>query len=78
MLRHDRKWYVLEEPLGDGPTGNAIDTIRNAYQKHSNDLVDVGCLMLATMTPGLQTSLMDTSAYDMIHHLRDMFQEQAG
>ncbi|KAJ9551588.1 hypothetical protein OSB04_015633 [Centaurea solstitialis] len=77
VLRHERKWYVLEEPLGEAPPANASTAIRNAYQKRSDDLLDVGCLMLATMSPELQTWLMNTNAYDMIRQLRDMFQTQA-
>ena len=77
VLRHERKWYVLEEPQGEAPPPGATTTIRNAYQKHSNDLIDVGCLMLATMSSELQTGLMDTGAYDMFRQLRDMFQSQA-
>ncbi|KAJ9560965.1 hypothetical protein OSB04_006125 [Centaurea solstitialis] len=77
VLRHERKWYVLEEPLGEAPPANAATNVRNAYRKHSDDLLDVGCLMLATMSPDLQTELMNTNAYDMIRQLRDMFQTQA-
>ncbi|KAJ9544679.1 hypothetical protein OSB04_024386 [Centaurea solstitialis] len=76
VLRHERKWYVLEEPLGEALPANASAAIRNAYQKCSGDLLDVGCLMLATMSPELQTGLMNTNAYDMIRWLRDMFQTQ--
>ena len=53
VLRHERKWYVLEEPLGEAPPANVTAAIRNAYQKRSDDLLDVGCLMLATMSPEL-------------------------
>ncbi|KAJ9543635.1 hypothetical protein OSB04_023342 [Centaurea solstitialis] len=77
VLRHERKWYVLEEPLGEALPANATANVRNAYRKHSDDLLDVGCLMLATMSPDLQTGLMNTNAYDMIRQLRDMFQTQA-
>lgn len=77
VLRHERKWYVLEEPVGNAPASNARAEVREAYQKRVNDALDVSCLMLATMSPELQTSMMDTSAYDMIRQLRDMFQEQA-
>ncbi|KAJ9541701.1 hypothetical protein OSB04_028207 [Centaurea solstitialis] len=77
VLRHERKWYVLEEPLGEAPPANATANARNAYRKHSDDLLDVGCLMLATMSPDLQTGLINTNAYDMIRQLRDMFQTQA-
>ncbi|KAJ9541684.1 hypothetical protein OSB04_028190 [Centaurea solstitialis] len=77
VLSHERKWYVLEEPLGEAPPANASAAIRNAYQKRSDDLLDVGSLMLVTMSPELQTGLINTNAYDMIHQLRDMFQTQA-
>ncbi|KAJ9564973.1 hypothetical protein OSB04_000939 [Centaurea solstitialis] len=77
VLSHIRKWYVLKEPLGEAPPANASAAIRNAHKKHSDDLLDVGCLMLAIMSPDLQTGLMNTNAYDMIRQLRDMFQTQA-
>ncbi|KAJ9562397.1 hypothetical protein OSB04_007557 [Centaurea solstitialis] len=77
VLRHERKWYVLEEPLGEAPPANAPAAARNAHKKHSNDLLDVACLMLATMSPDLQAGLINTNAYDMIRQLRDMFQTQA-
>ncbi|KAJ9546690.1 hypothetical protein OSB04_019233 [Centaurea solstitialis] len=77
VLRHERKWYVLEEPLGEAPPANAPAAVRNAHKKHSDDLLDVACLMLATMGPDLQAGLMNTNAYDMIRQLRDMFQTQA-
>ncbi|KAJ9544508.1 hypothetical protein OSB04_024215 [Centaurea solstitialis] len=77
VLRHERKWYVLEEPLGEAPPANALAAARNAHKKHSDDLLDVACLMLATMSPDLQAGLINTNAYDMIRQLRDMFQTQA-
>ncbi|KAJ9551380.1 hypothetical protein OSB04_015425 [Centaurea solstitialis] len=67
---------VLGE-LDQHPPANAAANVRNAYRKHSDDLLDVGCLMLATMSPDLQTGLINTNAYDMIRQLRDMFQTQA-
>ncbi|KAJ9541626.1 hypothetical protein OSB04_028132 [Centaurea solstitialis] len=77
VLRHERKWYVLEEPLGEAPPANAPAAARNAHKKHSDDLLDVACLMLATMSPDLQAGLINTNAYNMIRQLRDMFQTQA-
>ncbi|KAJ9535160.1 hypothetical protein OSB04_un001761 [Centaurea solstitialis] len=77
VLRHERKWYVLEEPLGEAPLANAPAAARNAHKKHSDDLLDVACLMLATMSPDLQAGLINTNAYDMIRQLMDMFQTQA-
>ncbi|KAJ9557737.1 hypothetical protein OSB04_012351, partial [Centaurea solstitialis] len=77
VLKHERKWYVLEEPLGEAPPATAPAAARNAHKKHSDDLLDVACLMLATMSPDLQAGLINTNAYDMIRQLRDMFQTQA-
>ncbi|KAJ9543742.1 LOW QUALITY PROTEIN: hypothetical protein OSB04_023449 [Centaurea solstitialis] len=77
VLRHERKWYVLEDPLGEAPPANAPAAARNAHKKHSDDLLDVACLVLATMSPDLQAGLINTNAYDMICQLRDMFQTQA-
>ncbi|KAJ9567126.1 hypothetical protein OSB04_003092 [Centaurea solstitialis] len=77
VLRHERKWYVLEEPLGKAPLATALAAARNAHKKHSDDLLDVACLMLATMSQDLQAGLINTNAYDMIRQLRDMFQTQA-
>ncbi|KAJ9567138.1 hypothetical protein OSB04_003104 [Centaurea solstitialis] len=77
VLRHERKWYVLEESLREAPPANAPAAARNAHKKHSDDLLDVACLMLATMSPDLQAGLINTNAYDMIRQLRDMFQTQA-
>ncbi|KAJ9541838.1 LOW QUALITY PROTEIN: hypothetical protein OSB04_028344 [Centaurea solstitialis] len=77
VLRHERKWYVLEEPLGEAPPANTPAAVRNAHKKHSDDLLYVACLMLATMSPDLQARLINTNAYDMIRQLRDMFQTQA-
>jgi len=63
--------------LGEVPPAGSPAAVRNAHQKHTNDLLEVGYLILATMSPELQTGLMDTGAYDMIRQLREMFQAQA-
>ncbi|KAK8560056.1 hypothetical protein V6N12_012859 [Hibiscus sabdariffa] len=42
-----------------------------------DDMVDVGCLMLATMTPKLQKQHEDMVAYEMIHNLKEIYEGQA-
>ncbi|KAJ9544262.1 hypothetical protein OSB04_023969 [Centaurea solstitialis] len=71
VLRHERKWYSL--------LGRHLQQMLRLLlgKKHSDDLLDVACLMLATMSPDLQAGLINTNAYDMIRQLRDMFQTQA-
>ncbi|KAK8681085.1 hypothetical protein V6N13_053492 [Hibiscus sabdariffa] len=40
-------------------------------------MLDVGCLMLATMTPELQKQHEDMVAYEMIQNLKDIYEGQA-
>ena len=53
ILKQERKVYVLDQPIPDEPTANAPRAQRDAYTKHKDDSIDVGCLMLATMVPEL-------------------------
>ena len=54
VLRQEKKEYVLEQPYPNDLPDNATDADRTAYEKHCDDLVNVSCLMLATMSPDLQ------------------------
>ncbi|KAK9018223.1 hypothetical protein V6N11_001202 [Hibiscus sabdariffa] len=42
-----------------------------------DDMVDVGCLMLTTMTPELQKQHKDMVAYEMIQNLKEIYEGQA-
>ncbi|KAL4368031.1 hypothetical protein GQ457_05G020910 [Hibiscus cannabinus] len=42
-----------------------------------DDMLDVGCLMLATMTPKLQKQHEDMIAYEMIQNLKEIYEGQA-
>ena len=54
VLRNEKKEYVLEQPYPDDlPDGTNV-AARRAYEKHCNDSLEVSCLMLATMSSGLQ------------------------
>ncbi|KAG8471763.1 hypothetical protein CXB51_036969 [Gossypium anomalum] len=77
VLKQERKLYVIEKPLPDEPPANASRTDKYAYKKHLDEMVDVGCLMLATMNSELQKQHEDMVAYDMIEHLKELYQEQA-
>ncbi|KAL1192002.1 hypothetical protein V5N11_014112 [Cardamine amara subsp. amara] len=51
---------------------------KNAWDKHSNDVVDVTCPMLATMNSDLQKQYENVaSPIEMITSLKAMFREQA-
>ncbi|KAL4296190.1 hypothetical protein GQ457_12G014310 [Hibiscus cannabinus] len=47
------------------------------FKKHMDDMLDVGCLMLATMTPELQKQHEDMVAYEMIQNLEEIYEGQA-
>ena len=70
--------YVLDnEILNEPPAHNAPRAERDAYSKHMNDSVDVTCLMLTTINSKLQKKFEEMGAFDMMVHLKGMFQEQA-
>ena len=77
VLKHEMKLYVLDEPIPEELPTNAPRAQKDAYKKHSDDSLDVGCLMLATMSPDLQKGLENMEAYEIILPLKEMFQQQA-
>ncbi|KAI5383498.1 hypothetical protein KIW84_070760 [Lathyrus oleraceus] len=55
ILKHDKKLYVLEEPVPEEePPSFAPKAKRNAYKKHVDDANEVSFLMLDTMNSELQ------------------------
>ena len=70
--------YVLDNEIpNEPPATNAPRTERDAYSKLLNDSVDVTCLMLTTMNSELKKQFEEMEAFDMMVHLKGMFQEQA-
>ncbi|KAK8600691.1 hypothetical protein V6N12_050543 [Hibiscus sabdariffa] len=77
ILKQERKEYVIEEPVPDVPAANAPRAYKDKFKKHMVDMVDVGCLMLATMSPELQKQHEDMVAYEMIQNLKEICAGQA-
>ncbi|GKE42773.1 zinc finger, CCHC-type containing protein, partial [Tanacetum coccineum] len=77
VLKQERKLYVHDTPIGDPPPFYTTQSVKDAYDKHTNDSLDVRCLMLATIILDLQKNLMEVEAYEMIETLQDMFQKEA-
>ena len=78
VLKQERKMYALDNEIpNEPPTNNAPRAERDAYSKHLNDSVDVTCLMLTTMNSELQKQFEEMEAFDMMVHLKGMFQEKA-
>ncbi|KAK8662898.1 hypothetical protein V6N13_024784 [Hibiscus sabdariffa] len=70
VLKQERKEYVIEEPIPNDPGANASRANKDKFKKHMDDMVDVGYLMLTTMTLELQKQHEDMVAYEMIQNLK--------
>src|SRR5438128_4146628 len=66
VLKQERKGYVLENPIPPVLAANALRAEKDAYKKHSDDVVDATCLMLATMNLELQKQFENMMAYDIV------------
>lgn len=51
VLKYEGNLYVLDARVPHRPDENATRAVKTAYEKHFNDSIDVGCLMLNTMSP---------------------------
>ncbi|KAL4279603.1 hypothetical protein GQ457_03G017960 [Hibiscus cannabinus] len=74
VLKQERKEYVIEEPVPNDPSVNAPRADKDKFRKYMDDMVDVRCLMLATMTTELQKQHEDMVAYEMIQNLKEIYE----
>ncbi|KAJ1256028.1 hypothetical protein BS78_K102000 [Paspalum vaginatum] len=77
VLNQEKKEYVIEQPYPVDLAAGATAAERRAHEKHCNDSLDIGCLMLATMSPELQKQYEDSDAFNMIEGLCGLYQSQA-
>ncbi|VFQ92992.1 unnamed protein product [Cuscuta campestris] len=77
VLQLEKKECVLKRAIPPVPAANACRAIKDTYEKHVDDDNQVACLMLAMMTSDLQEHHESMKAYDMIIHLRQLYQGQA-
>jgi hypothetical protein len=54
VLRQEKIEYVLSEPYPEDLTIGSCAADRRAYEKRCDDVLNVSCLMLATMSLDLQ------------------------
>ncbi|GKA04816.1 hypothetical protein Tco_0683936 [Tanacetum coccineum] len=78
VLRYEKKLKFVEQPIGPTPDPETADpdTI-DKYYENVNIEQEVACLMLSSMSPGLQRTMDKYNAYDMMKELKTMFEEQA-
>ncbi|XP_058784557.1 uncharacterized protein LOC131659370 [Vicia villosa] len=78
VLKHDKKLYVLETPVPEEePPSFSPKEKRDAYTKHVDDANETACLMLATMNSEFHKQHENITAFDMIQHLKMLYQEPA-
>ncbi|KAK8625706.1 hypothetical protein V6N13_056867 [Hibiscus sabdariffa] len=77
VLKKERKEYVIEEAVPNNPGANTHRADKDKFKKHMDDMLDVGCLMLATITPELQKQHEDMVAFEMIQNLKEIYEGQA-
>nr|XP_027118534.1 uncharacterized protein LOC113735741 [Coffea arabica] len=59
------------------PEPTAPAAVRNAYKKRKDDNREASCIMIASLTPQLQQQHMNMGAYDIVQHLRELFEQQS-
>ena len=77
VLKQERKLYVLEQPVPEPLANDATRADKDAYKKHQDDALDASCLVLATMNSELQKQHENMDAFDMVAHLKQLYQGQA-
>jgi hypothetical protein len=77
ILRQEKTEYVLSESYPEDLPAGSSATDHRAREKSYDDVLNVICLMLSTMSPDLQKQYEHVDAYTMIQGLRGMFENQA-
>ncbi|KAK8653876.1 hypothetical protein V6N13_127859 [Hibiscus sabdariffa] len=54
VLNQERKEYVTIKSVPNEPGTNSPRASKDKFEKHIDDMLDVGCLVLATITLELQ------------------------
>ena len=77
ILKHERREYVLDNPIPEDEPDKAKQDEVEAYQKHLDNEHEVNTLMLAMMDGELQKQFLENTSYFIMGRLKEMFQEQA-
>ncbi|VFQ70865.1 unnamed protein product [Cuscuta campestris] len=76
VLDRDRKLYILETDPPKTPKANARASELTSFKKYEDDVRDVKCIIMASMTAELQRLHADMEVHPMIQRLRDLYQGQ--
>ncbi|KAK8505104.1 hypothetical protein V6N12_037981 [Hibiscus sabdariffa] len=74
VLNQERKEYVIIKSVPNEPGTNSLRASKDKFEKHMDDMLDVGCLVLATITLELQKQQEYVVSYEMIQNLKEIFE----
>ncbi|KAK8672968.1 hypothetical protein V6N13_111324 [Hibiscus sabdariffa] len=77
VLNQKRKEYVIIKSVPNEPGTNSPRARKDKFEKHMDDMLDVGCLVLATITLELQKQQECVVSYEMIQNLKKIFEGKA-
>ena len=77
VLKAEKIAYVLNRRLLKSPLADASASDQNVYQKHIADSEITSCIMHTSMTTKLQMHHETMESYDIIIHLRELFEKHA-
>ena len=77
VLKVEKIAYFLDAPLLVSPSVDASIGDQITYQKHLDDSIIAACIMVASISPGLQKQHVAMTTYDIVAHLKELFHEQA-
>ncbi|KAK8672106.1 hypothetical protein V6N13_110480 [Hibiscus sabdariffa] len=77
VLNKERKEYVIIKSVPNEPGTNSPRASKDKFKKHMDDMLDVVCLVLATITLELQKQQEYVVSYEMIQNLKEIFEGKA-
>ncbi|KAK8984925.1 hypothetical protein V6N11_064471 [Hibiscus sabdariffa] len=72
VLNQEKKEYVIIKSVPNEPDTNSPRASKDKFEKHIDDMLDVGCLVLATITLELQKQQEYVVSYEMIQNLKEI------
>ena len=76
VLDAEDKLKYVDQPLPTVPPYNAPTCVRDSFAQEFKQQESVGRLMLCSMNHEIQEGLRGLNAYDILHKLKAMFQQQ--
>jgi hypothetical protein len=70
-----KRLYILENPIPNTPADDAEEEVRNKHQHRVDEDEQTTCVMLASISPKLQRQRENMDAYNIIMHLKKLFDE---